>query len=135
MSTPARHPGNATSMTDEAPGTEGNRVVVVAALAVVATFVACLVFFQGFLDIARLPGDVPAINQIPHNAQTSTGLSLMHWGSSIGIVAALLALAGLVLGIRAARRPDSFRRGVWAIALSACTPVLAVMLLAGMGAT
>lgn len=119
---------------DPAP-TAGRWAVLVSSAAVIATFAASWVFFQGFLGIARLPGDIPPIDQIPHTAQTEHPLAMMHTGLWIYGLAALLALAGLAGGIHFFRRADGYRNGVWAIALSVCTPVLALMLLTGMGAT
>lgn len=118
---------------DDARG--GTWAVLVAVAAVLVTFAASMVFFQGFLGIARQPGDIPPINHVPDTPATHRYLQWMHWGTIGLVVAGVIALAGLVGGIAMARRPDSYKRGVWAIALSACTPVLAIMLLAGMGAS
>ena len=75
------------------------------------------------------------LDQVPDTPQTQGPMQWMQFGTWGLALAALLALVGLVAGVRLVRRPDGFNRGVWAIALAACTPVLAVMLLAGMGAT
>lgn len=117
------------------PVREGRWAVVVGGLAVVATFAASLVFFQGFLGVAAVPGPMPPINHVPHTPATERPLALMRAGLWLYGLAGTLAAVGLVSGIHFFRRPDGFRHGTWAIALSACTPVLALMLLSGMGAT
>lgn len=120
----------------EADGTtSGTWAVVVSAFAVIATAAACGILFRGYLALARLPGEVPPLDQVPDTPQTQGPMQWMQFGTWGLALAALLALVGLVAGVRLVRRPDGFNRGVWAIALAACTPVLAVMLLAGMGAT
>ncbi|MEL4504317.1 hypothetical protein AAEX63_07155 [Luteococcus sp. H138] len=114
---------------------EGTWAVVVSAFAVITTTLASGVLFKGYLDLAKIPGPTPAMDQIPDTPAAQSALQWMQIGGGIYIVAALLAIIGLAAGIHFARRPLGFGRGVWAIALAACTPVLAIMLLTGMGAT
>ena len=121
--------------TDDVNPREGRWAVAVSSAAVIATFAGSLVFFQGFLGIAALPGEVPPMDQVPRTAATEHPLALMQTGGWILALAGVLALVGLGGGIHFARRPDGFKLGVWAIALAACTPVLALMLVTGMGAT
>lgn len=113
----------------------GTWAVVVSALAVITTTAACATLFRGYLALARLPGDIPALDQVPETAETRMPMMWMRYGTWGLVLAGILSLVGLVAGILLVKRPDGFNRGVWAIALAACTPVLAVMLLAGMGAT
>lgn len=126
--------GGATSAS-EATGRGGRWAVVVSSLAVVATTLASGILFNGFLRLARLPGPTPALDQVPSGPATDQAMTLMQVGAWAFVPAGILMLVGLVGGIRLARRPDSFGSGVWAIALAACCPVLAIMLLTGMGAT
>ncbi|MEL4359341.1 MULTISPECIES: hypothetical protein [unclassified Luteococcus] len=132
MSSPALAPSR-TAESADAP--EGTWAVVVGALAVVATTLASGVFFKGFLDLAKLPGPTPSMDQIPDTPAAQAAVRWMQIGGGLYVVAAVLAVVGLAAGIHFARRPCGYGRGVWAIALSACTPVLAIMLLTGMGAT
>ncbi|GAB2486548.1 hypothetical protein GCM10027030_20810 [Luteococcus sediminum] len=137
-----------TSEIDERPGTTGGAVraddgsgrggrwaVVVSALALATTALASGVLFNGFLRLARLPGPTPALDRVPPGPEADQAVGLMQAGAWLFVPAGLLMLVGLVGGVRLARRPDSFASGVWAIALAAGCPVLAVMLLTGMGAT
>lgn len=125
MSSPAATP--------DAP--EGTWAVIVSAFAVIATTIASGVLFKGYLDLAKIPGPTPSMDQIPNTPAAQSALRWMQVGGGLYIVAGLLAVLGLAAGIHFARRPLGFSRGVWAIALAACTPVLAIMLLTGMGGT
>lgn len=121
--------------TQPGDGSQGRWAVVVSSLAVLATAAACLVFFSGYLGIARLPGPIPPMDQIPRTPASADALREMAIGLGLFALAGVLALVGLVGGIVLWRRPDGYRSGAWAMALAACTPVLTIMMLAGMGAT
>ncbi|GAA1395721.1 hypothetical protein [Luteococcus peritonei] len=118
-----------------ADGSGGRWAVVTAALGVLATAAACLTFFTGYLGIARLPGDIPPMDAIPRTEATRVPLLQMQVGLGLFGLAAVLCLVGLVAGIRLWRSATGYRSGAWAIALAACAPILAIMMLAGMGAT
>ncbi|WP_420175070.1 hypothetical protein [Luteococcus sp. OSA5] len=115
--------------------TEGRWAVVVGAAAVVATTVASGVLFKGYLALARIPGPIPRLDEIPETAAGQAAKSWMVTGVGLYVLAAVLAVVAVAAGIHFARRPLGYSRGVWALALGACTPVLAIMLLSGMGAT
>lgn len=145
MSETTPHPTKRTAGASVAPagdgpdqgldGGAGRWAVMVSALGVVLTAAACLVFFTGFLGIARLPGPIPPMDAIPRTGETAGPLRRMGIGLGLFGAAALFCLTGLVAGIRFWNRVETYRSGAWAIALAACAPVLTVMMLAGMGAT
>ncbi|MGO4957365.1 hypothetical protein ACTQ49_08855 [Luteococcus sp. Sow4_B9] len=115
--------------------TAGTWAVVVGALAVLVTTIASGVLFKGYLVLARMPGPMPSLDALPDNPEARAGSLWMMVGAGCFAVAAILALVAIGAGFHFSRRPDGYSRGVWALALGACTPVLAIMLLSGMGAT